>query len=250
MTIEQVMLELKREMKKNVKLILTTFEYYSIMSPGMGGYGSGSTCIHQNAYMKFLNQVQGEEDRVNDDRYQELVRTFMLVNLVEDKKDKSNKFNQSNSLLKQEWIELLTRVAVVLDRARARDEDSKRSVMDCIITLFEMMRSNLPKEAVEDNDKYRRERLYTFGVNDVLEKFKSLLYATHVVYPVSNHKMRTKKPELKLELFGLDDWERLMSDSQMYQNGLYRTDAKAAFLKARMLVKDEIVHRQKDTSLR
>jgi len=61
--------------------------------------------------------------------------------------------------------------------------------------------------------------------------------------------MRSKKAELKLELFGLDDWERLLSDSMLYQNGIMRIDAKAAFFKARMQVADEIVHRQKDSSI-
>ncbi|GMI01967.1 hypothetical protein TrST_g6106 [Triparma strigata] len=246
MTIDKALKEVKTLMKKNTKLLLQSFQYYCIMSPGMGGYGSGSTNIHQNAYMKFLNQVQGSRDKVDDDRFQELVRTFLTVNLVEDKKDASAKFNQVNSLLKQEWIEVIARVAVILNNAY---EKGNTTVTESIADVFGMMRSNLPTEAIEDDDDYRRKRLYTFGVNDVLEKYKSTLYACHVVYPVSNHKMRTKKAELKLELFGLDDWERLMSDSEMYQNGLNRSDSKAAFMKARMQVTDEITHRQKDTSL-
>ncbi|GMH74688.1 hypothetical protein TL16_g06530 [Triparma laevis f. inornata] len=245
-TIENALKEVKTLMKKNTKLILYSFQYYCIMSPGMGGYGSGSTNIHNNAYMKFLNQLQNNQEKVDDDRFQELVRTFLTVNLVEDKKDASAKFNQVNSLLKQEWIEVIARVAVILNHAY----DKKfTTVTACISFVFDLMRANMPPEAIEDDDVYRRTRLYTFAVNDVLEKYKSLLYACHVVYPVSNHKMRTKKAELKLELFGLDDWDRLMSDSQMYQNGLNRSDSKAAFMKARMQVTDEIVHRQKDTSL-
>jgi hypothetical protein len=249
-SISEVEKEIKAILKRNYKMILSVFQYYTGNSPGMTGYGTGSFCIHQNAFMGFLKKVRGdtEGESADDDQFQMLVRIFLTVNLVEDKSAKTEKFNLNSCLMKHEWIEALCRISGALygvkDIAHPR-----ASLPACVQMLVDKLRSNLPEEALEDDDWYRKNRLYTFGVDAVLEKYKNLIYAIHVVYPVSNHKMRSKKAELKLELFGLDDLERLLTDSGMYQNGIMRSDAKAAFLKGRMQVTDEVVHRQKDSSI-
>jgi hypothetical protein len=114
------------------------------------------------------------------------------------------------------------------------DPDNECSaIVNCFNRMMEAIATCFPAEITEDNDLYRKKRLYTYPVCNVLEKYKNILAATHIVYPVSNHKMRTKKPELKLELFGLEDFERLLSDTMMYQKGVNRSDATAAFMKVR-----------------
>ncbi|GMH72143.1 hypothetical protein TrRE_jg10543, partial [Triparma retinervis] len=249
-SITEVEKEIKAIFKRNYKMILSVFQYYTANSTGMTGYGTGSFCIHQNAFMGFLKKLRGDEDGEtgDDDQFQMLVRIFLTVNLVEDKSAKMEKFNLNSCLMKHEWIEALCRISGALYGSKDIAQPGA-SLSGCVQYMIDKMRNNLPEEATEDDDWYRTNRLYTFGVDAVLEKYKNLIYAIHVVYPVSNHKMRSKKAELKLELFGLDDFERLLTDSGMYQSGIMRNDAKAAFLKGRMQVTDEVVHRQKDSSL-
>jgi len=266
-TVEEVKDELRKVYLKNCVVFQQTYQHYAIKGLGMSGYGTGATCIHENAYHKFLKDVQGE-DAVEDDMvFQNLVRIFMTVNIDEDKVSGQNdKFNFNNCLMKGEWVETIARVAVILygvetpvDKqgkvvAVAGEEANEdvlklKTVVGCLEKLFLKIEENLPVEAVVDDDEYRLDRLYTREVNEVLMKYKHILAGLFVVYPVSDNKMRTKKADLKLEYFGLDDFERMLGDSGMYTHGLNRSDSKAAFLQARMIVSDEIGHRDKEVSI-
>ena len=251
--VQEIQSEVKKVMKGEYRLITQIYEYYAIMAMGMAGYGSGAMCIHQNGYMNFLKELRMADpiaaSHIDDDEvFQELIRVFLTVNLEEDKTAVANKFNLNTAILKHEWIETLVRVAVVVYGSNDKESEfSKVSV--CLEHMVGVLGNKFPAEITRDNDIYRKGQLYTHQVCRVLEKYKAILNATFIVYPVSNHKMRTKKPDYKLELFGLDDWERLLSDTQMYQKGIARTDAKAAFMRARMHVTDEIIHRDLYSSL-
>jgi len=238
-TMEDVKAEIKAVMKKNCVLFQQSYQYYAMKASGMSGYGTGSTCVHENSYHKFLKDLQDHGAREDDRQFQELVRIFLTVNLEEDREAaKNEKFNFSSCLMKGEWVETLIRVSVALYMQDEKDgtatdaeaeaeveaeADDKgkddndeyvdlTTVKGCVMKLFEKMDENLPPEATVDDDEYRKERLYTQEVTNVLEKYKKLLGGVFVVYPVSDHKMRTKKPDLNIEYFGLDDFERLLSD--------------------------------------
>jgi hypothetical protein len=253
MKVQDVHLEVKKEMKKHCRIIEQVYEFYAIATNSMAGYGSGAMSPHQNGYMSFLKELKDSDPDYpvaadSEAQYQELVRIFLTVNLEEDKTSITHKFNVNTAMMKHEWVEALVRVAtVVYGSGDPTNEFSKVPV--CFNRMMKVVENFQDKEIITDGDVYRKKNLYTHQVCRVLERYKVILSAAFICYPVSNHKMRTKKPELKLELFGLDDWERLMAETTMYQKGLNRPDAKAAFMRARMHVTDEIVHRDLYTSI-
>jgi len=153
--------EIRMIIKRNYKTILSVFQFYTINSPGMTGYGSGSFCIHQNAFMSFLKKIRGDSDMDggDDDQFQMLVRIFLTVNLVEDKKAKTEKFNLNSCLMKHEWIEALCRISGALYSSKDTT-DASSSLPYCVQMILDNMQKNMPEEALEDDDWYRSNRLY------------------------------------------------------------------------------------------
>ena len=74
LNVEEVVLELKVLFKRHYNTILHIYQHFSILSPGMSGYGTGSTCIHQSSYIKFLKEILSEDELLSDVTFQELVR--------------------------------------------------------------------------------------------------------------------------------------------------------------------------------
>ena len=112
---------------------------------------------------------------------------FSLVN-AEDKDSTGSelqqldRFNTVSNLNRQEWLQLLVRIAVALHVPR----DSVGNVAEAVDKLVEKnLRPNLPSAALQDSNAFRKKVCYQMKTSEVLEKHMPSLSSIYVRYAES-----------------------------------------------------------------
>jgi len=173
-------------------------------------------------------------------------RLFIQVNVEQSGAAvaKLNAVNDDNSLMRHEMTEAVLRV-VEIKYARPRPLTEAVTADDLVAPLRRLAEEHLavlPTEATADNDVYRRERLYTLKVEQVMKKFTKILKSLWDACGSAN-------PVMGRTTFGLKEWITLLEAAGMMPAEMSRKDARLVFLRCRMRYVDEASDRHKFTTI-
>jgi|MDSY01.1.fsa_nt_gb hypothetical protein len=107
----------------------------------------------------------------------------------------------------------------------------------------------IPREAKQDLDDYRKYRLYREDVDLIFKDHEKALRGIYLCY--SYHTMNHERSGIKRisRNFFLDSWQSFLADAGIFDHTeVDRVEAKLCFLWSRMLVKDEY-NRVKESTL-
>jgi len=161
---------------------------------------------------------------------------FITADFVEDKKSKESKLNESNALMRFEWLELIVRLAVAKYGGVEPDPRIalQRILDECLVQMSPV--------ATESPDIFRRERLYREEV-DLL--YTSKLELLKLVYKRHILRVEAKRPKH----MNLEHWMGLMESCALINDQFNAREARMCFLRARMVVCDELIDQVRNISI-
>ena len=168
--------------------VLRCFQFYCAASPTMG---NGAFAIQLNQYMQMMKDMDMADGRYC--KVEDLGTIFTQVNFETNKRSKQSDVNEDKALMRHELLECLVRIATKRYGHKIKDSS------DCVTALLEhQVLPNLPPDAV-DPDVFRRERLYSEGVDTVFRAHHDALQVVYEIY--SNLHPVEGKPHL-----GIEEW--------------------------------------------
>ena len=165
------------------RLLYGAFDYYAALhSETQTVVGEPNIySISFNAFMSFVSRC-GMVTRRNP--HGDFEAIFSVVDAFDTSQDASIKrmdtFNAVRALNRQEWIQAIVRCAVTVHGAKFSNPDRTVDVAAAVATLLDTnVRPNLPPDAFQDSNHFRRTLCYMKDVSDVLDCHKA---SVRVIY--------------------------------------------------------------------
>jgi hypothetical protein len=210
--------------------IMDAYEFYSVMGTSM----SSLFTITLNSYSDFVGDCNIPDAKSKTCKRKDLDTIFIVANVEEDKSSKVNKANDDRALMRFEFLECVVRIAVQ-KYLRSGDTDD---VSDAVRMLCDRnIRPNLGKEAVNDSNDFRRERMYNEAVDMVLKKHNKRLQMIFKVFA------QPKIGLTKYQLMNMDEWMYLCKTCELFDSDFTQREGKLAFAWSQMAVADEVRRR-------
>eukprot|EP00505_MAST-04D_sp_SCG-Rhode-Island_P000787 Stramenopile-MAST_4_protein_787 len=210
--------------------IMDAYEFYSVMGTSM----SSLFTITLNSYSDFVGDCNIPDAKSKTCKRKDLDTIFIVANVEEDKSSKVNKANDDRALMRFEFLECVVRIAVQ-KYLRSGDTDD---VSDAVRMLCDRnIRPNLGKEAVNDSNDFRRERMYNEAVDMVLKKHNKRLQMIFKVFA------QPKIGLTKYQLMNMDEWVYLCKTCELFDSDFTQREGKLAFAWSQMAVADEVRRR-------
>lgn len=211
-------------------LVVSAFDFYCAMG-------------HRDAFSMQSNSVDefATDCMIVDEetcRRRDISTMFVAVNVEDNRNSEEGKNNQDRSLCRHEFLELLIRVAVV-KYLRTKECDTMKEAMESLLT-FNVGMSLEGTPAAHDPDKWRKARLYTTDVNDVLKHHRPLIRTIFAHY-VSN----IPGTHRKSRYMSLGEWMYFVQDAKLLNETLTKREVITCFVWARMRVSDELTKRER-----
>ncbi|GMH40714.1 hypothetical protein BSKO_08618 [Bryopsis sp. KO-2023] len=228
--------EVRQILFENNRLLRQTFVYYSSFTPG---YDSDS--IFQMTLKPTIKFAQ--ECRISDIKSRsitpvDLVSIFVCANHEEMEGTTEALNNSQQALVRFEFYEILVRLATAKYIYSGKMNDSS----DAVSRLVEMcIAPHLPAVARHNPDDFRRNRLYTQQMDQLVVIHLPLLEAFFNIYKAKN----------KTKYFWVEHWLSFLKVNQMFGRyaNINKQEAKLIFEWSQMLVVDELRKRQRAVSL-
>jgi len=243
-TTEQVFKDLEALLVSTYRIVAAAFVYYA--SLGSGSVGG----LQLNEYTEFLDNCKIPEPESRYIKRGDCDTLFITADYVEDRASDEAAHMESNALLRFEFLEVVIRISVA-KYADAPDADDAAAahghghgVVGCLRRLLEEnLVPNLPPIAAELSDDFRTSRLYTREVDEAFVPHVPLLKMLYKRYLVRADSGRRPK------LLKLEHWTRIMDDCQMINSDFTSRESKLCYLRAKMVIVDEIQDRVRNESL-
>eukprot|EP00854_Cymbomonas_tetramitiformis_P003218 gene3218-4062_t len=219
-------------LKTNYLQLDACFMYYSAL-------GSGNVFSMQlNQYTDFLTDCQIPDADSPKIKRSDCDTLFITADFCEDKTTPEAQLMASNNaLLRYEFLEVLVRIAV----AKYGDGIETCDVSEALTFLLERnIRPNVPLLASTPADAWRWERLYNEELDNLFKSHSEILHLIHKAYI-------TRPPEggRRCKMFQIDHWLKLLTDTHLINGDFNIREAKLCFLRARMLIIDEVGDRMR-----
>eukprot|EP00628_Pelagophyceae_sp_CCMP2097_P001027 CAMPEP_0184096594 /NCGR_PEP_ID=MMETSP0974-20121125/10366_1 /TAXON_ID=483370 /ORGANISM="non described non described, Strain CCMP2097" /LENGTH=2022 /DNA_ID=CAMNT_0026399433 /DNA_START=181 /DNA_END=6248 /DNA_ORIENTATION=+ len=231
-TVEDELLEAKSSFLKRYRQCLWLFDYYCACSSTTS---KQAFSMQENAYLRFVSDCKVTEKAATEKALsaQDCGKIFIICNQESDKTSALASLNEDKALMRFEFIECLTRLALGRFGARCKD------VSDCLDMLWDLViLPNAPAEAIYDPESFKRDRLYTEDVDKVL---RSHLRTLQIVFRKYAH----LDPEQGRAKFGLKEYIAVLHDARLIGENLTMREARLAYWWSKMLVVDEVKHRKR-----
>jgi hypothetical protein len=157
---------------------------------------------------------------------------FITSNYMGDKSDPEAKVRTEHSMLEQQFIEALVRIAL----AKYGKGQSTANVITAVeMLIVENILPNIPGAATVDNNWFRRERLYFEEVDTVYKRVKPALLALY-----SRYRLPPKAGGLRPKLWNVDCWMEFCKDANLIDEEYTLPNSQLVYLQSRMTVVDEV----------
>ncbi|KAK3259440.1 hypothetical protein CYMTET_31563, partial [Cymbomonas tetramitiformis] len=188
--IDMVMKEVKGVFKEHYDIISRLYTYYSITG---GGTGAGAFSMKLNAWSRFIKDCDIIDPKSERCKSQDIDTAFVATNFEEGDNDDLNDDNDDQALMRFEFIEILTRVAVMKYGHGVKTFDPAEALK--MLIEVNVIPNMLP-EVLVDANTFRRERLYCEGAADVFAKYSTGIIACYCFY----------KARDAAKIMGLEHW--------------------------------------------
>ena len=210
--------------------IMDAYEFYSVMGTSM----SSLYTISLNSYSDFVDDCNIPDSKSKTCKRKDLDTIFIVANVEEDKASKVNKQNDDRALMRFEFLEVVVRIAIQ-KYLRSGDTDD---VSDAVRMLCEQnIRPSLGPEAVHDSNVFRKNRLYTEGVDKVFKQHNKRIQMIFKVFA------QPKVGFTKYQLMNMEEWMYLLKTCELFDEDFTQREGKLAFAWAQMAIADEIRRR-------
>lgn len=219
--------------------ITSTFMYYAGVS------GAAVNHLQLNNYTQWLDDTNVPDNESKACKRSDLDTLFIMSNFTDkQQKEQEGGVNNENSLMRFEFIEALTRIAVakygrgyvVPQQQEGGGSGRPLSLPEAFEHLMSSnMLPNLPPEALLDRNEFRRTRLYFEEVDDVLKKHRAFL--THAY---NSRRIRDLRSGLRPKTMKLEHWQALMDDCLLVDRELTMREVTLCYSWSRMGVSDEV----------
>ena len=219
---ESAMKELKDCLKKNFRTLARCFIYYSLL-------GTGDVFSMQlNEYSDFIDSCNIPDPESEGCKRSHCDTLFITANY----EDKADNKNDNNALMRFEFLEVIVRLAVMkFGGGQAETWDISDNITRLINNLI---LPSMPPMAVQDEDEYRRKRLYCEDMDLLYEKKLELIKAVY-----SRYRLPPREGGVRAKMINLDDWMALFEDIHLIDEYFTMRDLKCCFCFARMTAVDE-----------
>ena len=250
--------KIREVLAQHATAIYACHTYYCATGDAHDGYAMGLSTFFE--LLRDVRVVDIDSAYLN---VQELTRIFASANYeaasktLEDRE--IERLNPDAALLRFEFMQCLVRISI----SKYVRDGTIPDVSEALETFLQRdLLPNLPKGATHDPEVFRRKRLYTKPVADVLKRFEPVLrtffeyYATIEGDPLQ---LDLKTPEPTMSL---DEWHGFCLDAglldtrdspdegaSMWMGYLSRLDERLCFVWSQTFVSDELKRRHKLTRL-
>jgi len=213
--------------------ILTAFDYYAALSTG-----SDIFSIQLTSYLIFLDHCGIIDPKSAFCKPKDVDQLFVQVNAPSaDQKDNpllKDDFNKLRTLNRQEWLQVLVRLAAMKYVMPGQVRDMSEALA---MLLEQQVAPRLPSEALPDQDGFRRACCYREEVDAVLRKHEKTLRAIYEVYSFGDGHMGEACGSSKHMAY--DDFMRMCGDFDAFDAKLPQRDGALIFTWSRMRVANE-----------
>ncbi|XRB15637.1 flagellar associated protein [Pseudoscourfieldia marina] len=235
--VETVVAELNDIFKQVWDDLYGAFMWYSLQ-------GSGDPyCMQLNAFSQFTDDCKIPDSESEKCKRSDLDTLFIVANFEEDKNSALSKFNDDNSLMRFEFMDILIRMGIAKYGNGALTEDpveAFRELLDRNVFL------HLGSEAIVKANDFRSNRLYNEETDHYLRTRKQLLQAMY-----SRYRLRPAAGGLRPKVLRIEGWLQMIEQTNLLSINIAFTinQAKYCFMFARMIVIDELKDEKRWRSL-
>jgi hypothetical protein len=221
--------ECKDCLKKNFQALARSFIYYSLL-------GTGDIFSMQlNEYSDFIDECRIPDHDSEHCKRSHCDTLFITANYEEN----DDKNNDDNALMRFEFLEIVVRMAVM---KFGEGQSETWDLSDNINRLIsELILPSMPPMAVQDEDEYRRKRLYCEEMDILYDGHLELLKALY-----SRYRLPPREGGVRAKRMKLDDWMLLFEDVKLVDDFFTIRDLKCCFVFARMTAIDEYAIRMNE----
>ena len=235
--VETVVAELNDIFKQVWDDLYGAFMWYSLQ-------GSGDPyCMQLNAFSQFTDDCKIPDSESEKCKRSDLDTLFIVANFEEDKNSALSKFNDDNSLMRFEFMDILIRMGIAKYGNGALTEDpveAFRELLDRNVFL------HLGSEAIVKANDFRSNRLYNEETDHYLRTRKQLLQAMY-----SRYRLKPAAGGLRPKVLRIEGWLQMIEHTNLLSinNAFTINQAKYCFMFARMIVIDELKDEKRWRSL-
>ena len=204
------------------------FMWYSLQ-------GSGDPyCMQLNSFAQFTDDCKIPDQESEKCKRSDLDTLFIVANFEEDKTSELSKFNDDNSLMRFEFMEILIRMGVAKYGLGQLTEDPAEAFQELLDRNVFMY---LGSEAIVKANDFRSKRLYNEETDHFLRTKKAVLQAMY-----SRYRLKPLSGGRRYKALRIDGWLKLIEDCDLLTINVFFTinQAKYAFMFGRMIVVDEL----------
>jgi len=230
---------LKEELQETMEVFQ---EYGAVLARTFNYYTCGQTeaddsmfTLKMNAWGQLSRDMGFANNKSKFCKTADVDNVFIAANFEEDADSSLGQTNDDLALMRFEFLEALTRVALL----KFGKEQGVSDVSDSVRMLLEAMQPKLPQLVKQDSNVFRV-RLYSQAVAETFEEYLPILQALYAFFRSKNHK-KCLHLEHWLGLCSMGGWTRGA------ELGTYW--AKVAFVWSQMAMSDEVKLRAKLLSL-
>eukprot|EP00891_Asterochloris_glomerata_P005689 jgi/Astpho2/5689/fgenesh1_pg.00079_%23_100_t len=212
--------------KQHYQTLSTAFMYYSC--------GGSSDTFHMslNQFTSFLEDCKIADGDSQYVRRSDCDTIFIVANFQPNKNDPMNAINDEHALMRFEFIEAVSRLAIA-KYGKAQETDDIVEAMSLLIQRN--MLPNLPAPAITAPNAFRTERLYNEEVDLCFKKHLNLLKAIY-----SRFRLRPASGGLRYKTMRMDSWMALMESTKLFSLDFTPPQAQTCYMWARMSTVDEL----------
>ena len=226
----------KKLLWKHFPLLYDVFDYYATIGDG------DAFSIQMNAWGDFTMQV-GLVDVAPDCKAKDLQTIFIAANVEEDKNSAESKVNFARALHRFEFLECIIRVGLAAYHEEKTTENMVDAIEKVIVTHI-VSRFDKNSQEAHNCDDFRREKLYTEGVDLMLRPRITFLRALFDAFVGIKKGTSSIATEMLLAR-----WVDMLDKLHLMDDDFSRREAVLCFTWSKMLVIDELLHRDKFITL-
>ena len=213
---------IKECLRVNFHALSRCFIYYSLL-------GNGDIFSMQlNEYSDFLDSCNIPDPESESCKRSHCDTLFITANYEETRDDD----NDNTALMRFEFLEVIVRLAVMKFGGGQAETWNLSDNVNRLITR--LILPSMPPMAMQDEDEYRRNRLYCDEMDVLYNKHLDLIRALY-----SRYRLPPREGGVRAKLINLDDWMELFENVKLVDDFFTLRDLKCCFVFARMTAIDE-----------
>lgn len=225
--------EVRDALFRHVRMVYGAFDYYAALSSELDPSGEPDVFnISFDAFMQFVDRCRMTSESCPRHVFKSILA---LVDKKDYKTDSDDKFNASKSLNRQEFMQAVVRSAIAIWMETSGTTNDPSEAINTF--LVENLLSNLPAEALQNRDKFRKNHCYMQRTSEVLQKHANTLRAVFEFYAASDQDANELRDD---ERMSIGEWLVLIAHLGLVESAQTTLqDAKLIFLASRIRKMDD-----------